>query len=200
MAKQLSFLSDEGGSIPTSPLQYHIRKVNSLTASNFYSRWHYLGNTDFISTVNYGAYFENICHGVISYGSPNAKKMKNYYDENTQKGWWEIKRLAMVDDAPKNSESRFIKVSRILLRKEFFVKGILTLADTSVNHTGIIYRASGFKYIGLTAQKSDYVLNGKKIQRGKVANLGGDWVERPRKHLFVMEFKHSKDAINGQGE
>lgn len=179
----------DGGASPTSPLQFFIRTVNHFTATNFYKKWHYLGDTDFISTINFGAYFDNICHGVISYGSPNAKKMKGYYDENSQDGWFEIKRLAMSDKAPKNSESRFIAISMRMLRKMFKVIGMVTLADSSVGHSGIIYKASGFKYLGLTDKKSDYVLNGKKVQRGKVSGLGGQWVARPQKHLFIMEFK-----------
>jgi hypothetical protein len=189
MVEQDMFPNLDGGSISTSPLQLFIRVVNHETATNFYSKWHYLGKTSFISTINYGAFFENICHGVISYGIPNAKKMKGYYDENSQNGWWEIKRLAMTDFCPKNSESRFIAISQKILIKSFHVNGIVTMADSSVSHTGIIYKASGFKYLGMTDKKSDYVVNGKKIQRGKVVGLGGQWVERPQKHLFIKDFR-----------
>lgn len=188
MAEQDLFPNLGSGSIPTSPLQLKVREVNFETAGNFYSKWHYLGDTDFIATINYGAFFENICHGAISYGSPNAKKMRGLYDENSQDGWFEIKRLAMTDDAPKNSESRFIRISLMLLRKTFGVVGLITLADSSVGHVGTIYKASGFSYRGLTAEKSDYILDGKKLQRGKVSGMGGVWVPRPRKHLFVMRF------------
>lgn len=188
MEEQDLFPSLGGGSIPTSPLQLFVRQVNFETACNFYYKWHYLGQTAFISTINYGAFFENICHGVISYGSPNAKKMAGYYDENTQDGWWEIKRLAMTDVAPHNSESRFIAISMKILKKSFSVVGVITLADTSVGHVGTIYRASGFNYLGLTDKKSDYLLNGKKVQRGAVVGLGGKWVDRPQKHLFIKQF------------
>lgn len=186
------FQQVDGGAIPTSPLQLFVRQVNHETATNFYKKWHYLGDTDFISTINFGAYFDNICLGVISYGSPNAKKMKGFYDENSQDGWFEIKRLAMSDKAPRNSESRFIAVSMRLLRKIFKVVGMITLADSSVGHVGTIYKASGFKYLGLTAKKSDYVKDGKKIQRGKVSGMGGAWVDRPQKHLFVIQFNEIK--------
>jgi hypothetical protein len=179
------FQSSNEGATPISPLQMFIRPVNHLTTTNFYKKWHYLGNTDFLSTVNYGAYFNNFLRGVISYGSPNAKKMKGLYDEKTQNGWWEIKRLAMDNIAPKNSESRFIAITIRLLRKNFSVKGILTLADTKVGHTGIIYRASGFEYKGLTPQKSDFWVNGKIKQRGKSKGIKGQWIPRSRKHLFV---------------
>ena len=176
----------DGGANPTSPLQMIIREVNSFTAFNFYQKWHYLKDTEFLATIHYGAYFENICRGVISFGSPNAKRLRGFYNEFSQKGWFEIKRLAMDNTAPKNSESRFIAISIKKLKKTFKVKGIVTLADPSYGHKGTIYKASNFKYLGLTAQKDDYVLNGKKIQRGKVSGMGGQWIPRSRKHLFIL--------------
>jgi len=184
-----------GGARPTSPLQFLIREVNHTTATNFYKKWHYLGEIDFIASVNYGAYFLNNIYGVISYGCPNAKKMRGLYDEKTQCGWWEIKRLAMDDNAPRNSESRFIRVSLKILRKFFIVRGLLTLADDGVGHVGTIYKASGFEYKGLSEIKSDYVLNGKKIQRGKVVGLGGEWIPRSRKHVFFLKFENAKNSI-----
>ena len=189
MAEQLSFQTTDGGSIPTSPLQLFAREVNRATANVFYRRWHYLGDTPFIAAIHYGAYYNGLCQGVISFGSPNAKKLKGYYDEYTQGGWWEIKRLAMRDACPKNSESRFIAVSLRLLRKTFTVKGIVTLADSAQKHTGVIYKASGFKYLGLTAYKTDYQLeNGKLLQRGKPTKYRGNWIPRARKHLYIKVF------------
>ena len=195
IVEQSLFQVEDGGAIPTSTLQLRLKEINKLTASNFYKRWHYLGETDFISTINYGAYYDGWLVGVISYGSPNAKKMRGLYDENTQDGWWEIKRLAMTDDMPKNSESRFIAISTKLLRKSFKVVGMITLADDGVGHTGTIYRASGFEYKGLTAKKSDYVKDGKKVQRGKVSGTGGEWVDRSQKHLFVKQWGGSNEGL-----
>ena len=186
--QQPLFQTESGGAIPTSPLQLILKEVSKHTASCAYSRWHYLKDTEFISTINFVIYFQEILLGAISYGAPNAKKMKNLYNEKTQKGWWEIKRLALSEKCPNNSESRIIGISIMLLKKYFFVKGIITLADSSMGHQGIIYKATGFTYYGLTAPKSDYIVDGKKIQRGRVKGLQGHWVIRSQKHLFVKLF------------
>jgi hypothetical protein len=188
LVEQSLFQEEEGGAIPTSPLQLFIKPINKLTAEKFYKKWHYLGNTGFLSSINYGAYFEDQIVGTISYGSPNATEMAGYFDRYNQSGWWEIKRLAMTDDCPKNSESRFIAISIKLLRKDNIVKGIVTLADDGVGHKGTIYKASGFKYIGLSAPKKDFYINGKIQQRGKTKGIEGDWIDRSRKHKFVKIF------------
>ncbi len=183
------FQEKDGGSIPTSPLQFFIRKISKKTAYQGYNKWHYLKDTLFISTIDFGAYYENELYGAISFGAPNAKKMQGYYTEKTQQGWWEIKRLAMSEKAPKNSESRFIAISIKMLRKIHKVLGIITLADSEMGHVGTIYKASGFNYVGMTAPKSDFLFNGKKIQRGKVKHLDGAWIKRSRKHLYIKIFE-----------
>lgn len=190
--EQLLFQTTDSGAIPTSPLQLYIKEISKLTASNFFKKWHYLGETQFISTVNYGAYYDGYLVGSISYGAPNATELDGYFDRYTQYGWWEIKRLAMTDSCPKNSESRFIGISIKLLRKKYDVYGIVTLADDGVGHTGIIYKASGFKYLGLTDIKKDFYMNGKIQQRGKVKNKNGEWRLRSRKHKYIKTFPKNK--------
>lgn len=186
------FQMADSGAIPTSPLQFFIKEVSKLTASRFFKKWHYLGNSGFISTVNYGAYYDGFLVGSISYGAPNATELEGYFNRHTQYGWWEIKRLAMTDSCPKNSESRFIGISIKLLRKKYDVLGIVTLADDGVGHKGIIYRASGFKYLGLTDIKKDFYINGKIQQRGKTKGKNGEWLNRSRKHKYIKVFLNNK--------
>ena len=187
------FQKESGGAIPTSPLHLYIKEINKVTAKNCYRRWHYLKDTDFIQMFNYGAYFNGMIVGAISYGPPSAPEtVKGLFGTTNQQGYFEIKRLAMNDDCPKNSESRFIAISCKLLRRTTEVKGIVTYADSSVNHTGIIYKASGFEYKGLTAPKKDFWVNGRIKQRGKTKGVKGEWKDRPRKHLFIKIFKTIK--------
>jgi len=104
----------------------------------------------------------------------------------------ELTRLALSEVCPKNSESRVIAVSiRILKKASPSLKGIITYADTAQGHTGIIYKASNFKYLGLTAQKTDLFVDGKpvgKLKGVKYSEIKGEWVKRSRKHLFLKAF------------
>jgi hypothetical protein len=174
-----------GGSIPTSAHQIVVDEITRERAAWCYGQWHYLGETKFISTRNYGAFFNGILYGAITYGAPNATELDGYFDRYTQDGWFEIKRLALSPSLPKNSESRFIAVSLRLLKKSEAVRGVVTYADSGVGHVGTIYKAAGFDYKGLTAPKSDYVVHGKIQQRGKTKRGHGEWKPRSRKHLFV---------------
>ena len=185
---QSLFQGKEGGALPTSPLQLELQSIERGLARECFKKWHYLGDINFLSTYDFGVFYNQELWGCISFGSPNAKVLKGYWTPETQIGWYEIKRLALSDELPKNSESRVIAIGIKLLRKLDKVKGIVTYADNGVGHQGTIYRASGFAYRGLTAEKSDYWIGNKQIQRGKVSGRGGEWRTRSRKHLFVKQF------------
>ena len=189
MAELPLFQVEDGGSIPTSALQLYFRKISSRTAAKAYQLWHYLGDQEFISQINFGAYWEGKLEGAISYGPPNATDLAGYWDRNTQGGWWEIKRLVMSPLCPKNSESRFIAITIKLLCKIATVKGIITYADDGQGHQGTIYKASGFELIGMTSPKKDFWVNGKIQQRGKTKQVEGEWRDRSRKWLFIKDFR-----------
>lgn len=191
IAEQSLFQMIGGGAIPTSPHEFKLKEINRKLAQECYRKWHYLGDTGYISTFNIGIYANSRLWGAISMGSPNAKTMQGLYTPKTQFGWWEIKRLALSDDCPKNSESRIIAVAIRLLKKVRDVKGIITYADDNVGHKGTIYKASGFKYMGLAASKSDFFEEGhnRPKQRGKIVGLKGEWKPRSRKHLFIKIFQ-----------
>jgi len=165
--------------------------VNKRTASIAYTKWHYMGSKGFLSSYNYGVYFDDILVGAISYGIPNAPNINGIYTQETQGDYLELTRLALSDNCPKNSESRVIAITIKMLKRTIpKLKGIITYADTAQNHTGVIYRASNFKYLGLTAQKTDLFVDGKpvgKLKNTKYSDIDGEWVKRSRKHLFYMK-------------
>lgn len=187
---QSLFQETEGGAIPTSPLQLRFEVIEPRTAAIAYRRWHYLGGAGFLSQINFGAYFDGELEGAISYGPLSAPEMKGYWDRQTQFGWYEIKRLAMSQRCPRNSESRFIGRTISLLRKRCLVNGIVTYADSGAGHTGIIYKASGFQYMGLTSPKTDFWIGDMNIgqRRGGIKGKVGEWRPRSRKHLFIKIF------------
>jgi hypothetical protein len=187
--KQQTIQFENSGAIPTSPHQLKLKEIEKKVASLCYERWHYFGKKGFLSSVNYGVYFGDKLMGGISFGIPNAKNIKGIYTSDTQRDFFELTRLALSDECPKNSESYVISKAIYLIRKKFQnIKGIITYADTKYNHTGTIYRASNFKYLGLTAQKTDLYVNGimvGKLKGIKYRDLGGTWIKRSRKHLFI---------------
>jgi len=182
-----------GGATPTSPLQFKIISITKSQASEIYSRYHYLSDKGFLHQFSFGALFDGILWGAITYAIPNPRNIKGLYDKDEQVGVLEISRLAFAPNSPKNSCSRMIGISTKLLKQRYPLRILISYADTAQNHIGTIYKASGFKYHGLTAKKTDFVdLDGNlvgKIKGAKYSEMDGYWVERSQKHLFSKIFK-----------
>lgn len=182
----------DGGSTPTSALQLVIKPIELQAAMDCFRRWHYLGDANIFATRSFGVYVNNWLSGALSFGPPHATELMGYYDRHTQSGWWEIVRFALRDDLPKNSESRSLAIAIKMLRHAENVVGIVTRADSGQNHTGTIYRAIGFTYLGLSAPKTDAVIDGKVVHRGIRKGSGATWIPRSRKHVFVKMFKEAQ--------
>lgn len=191
---QTTFQWSGTGAIPSTPQLLRLRTVPMRVAKLVYEWWHYLGTTPFMGAVHYGVYFGEQLVGCLSYGQVNAPVLEGVYDYETQTEWLELKRFALMDSLPKNSESRVLSVSLKLLRKDFpSIKGVVTYADIGQNHKGTIYKASNFEYRRITAKKSEYVFKGKVLRSSnrdqlRYRNVSGEWREKSQKHLFIKRF------------
>jgi hypothetical protein len=85
----------------------------------------------------YGAECGNRWYAVAAWSSPSARLLNG-------KGLLELRRMAISDDAPKNTASRMLKVMVKLLRKERpELEKLISYQDTEV-HKGTIYKAAGW--------------------------------------------------------
>lgn len=114
--------------------------------------------------------------------------------ESNQSGFWELSRLAMVDDERKipNLTSWFVSRCIRQLRKDRYVRAIISYADSKY-HNGYIYQATNFKYYGLAPQKSDFFYvdedgEEKQLWRGKSSDKQGEWRPRSRKHRYMLVY------------
>jgi len=73
----------------------------------------------------------------------------------------ELRRLCCIDDTPKNTESFFIGAMLRWLKKHTSHKVVVSYADAEYGHTGTIYKASNFKYLGRATGAKIIVYDGK---------------------------------------
>jgi hypothetical protein len=74
----------------------------------------------------------------------------------------ELRRLCCIDNTPKNTESYFIGFTLRWLKKNTDIKKVISYADSNYNHSGVIYRASNFNYLGMTLGGRVIVYNNKQ--------------------------------------
>lgn len=146
METQLAFQLEEGGSIPTSPLQFSFEVIKAISACELNAKWHsrfpaihwsnVVRNKHYIC---YAAKFEGQFFAVGIWSSPiAANRLKD-----GQK-LLELRRMAINDQSPKNTASRMLSWMRKDIEKRFpDVLRLISYQDTEA-HSGTIYKASGW--------------------------------------------------------
>jgi hypothetical protein len=74
----------------------------------------------------------------------------------------ELRRLCCIDDTPKNTESYFIGSMLRWLKQNTHHKIVVSYADAEHGHSGTIYKASNFKYLGKQRGAKVIVFNGRQ--------------------------------------
>ena len=183
---------------------FNIERVNKEQIKEILYTYHYLKDEskDFKSGYNYSLYrksFTDILNIGGSLGAcvftglpvPEIAVGAFGLQRHEQDGLYELSRLCVHPDIQKteyNITSWFVSRCIKQFRKDTKVRAILSYAD-SKHHNGIIYRATNFKYYGLTDPKKDfYYADGTKHSRGSVKGIEGEWRERSRKHRYLMIF------------
>jgi hypothetical protein len=197
MATQLTFQFDEGGSIPTSPLQYIIKPIPYKLAMDVVIEHHYLHRRSSCSYA-FGIYTpSNLLLGVITYGSPVSRSLqKGICGNDEANNVIELTRLWVDDRAPKNIESFFIGRTLKMIPNEI----IVSYAEIQQGHLGIIYQATNWIYTGLSDKHVIWFIDGvtSKHPRHIFDSYGGfkkaqlilgDRIQkqyRPRKHRYIF--------------
>lgn len=191
MIEQDLFQNQDGGLIPTSPLQFVVKRIDNKLAKIFCRTWHYSHSCPSCKFV-FGAFWSDLLIGIIAYGEPAMRNQKKCYEAVL-----ELRRLCLIDIAPKNSESKFISISLRWLKKLGISGNIISLADPEHGHTGVIYRASNFKYVGLEkgGGSRKIIIDGKQYHSRNAFQLFGASGYKKLKALFndvVVENKKRK--------
>jgi len=111
-------------------------------------RKHYLGKWPGVCVLSLGLFVDQVPKGVVVFALPPIETSKRY-----GKFTWELARLWVCDSMPVNTESYFIARAIRYIRKQHKNVGMLvSYADPSAQHTGVIYKASNWRSDGKTDQ------------------------------------------------
>jgi hypothetical protein len=108
------------------------------------------------STFCFKILFKERLVGAILFGQLSTTAWKKF--SSVEEEVLELRRLVLVDAAKKNSESRVIsKAIKQIKKASSTVKFIVSYADPNYGHTGVIYRASNFKFVGMSGKDKGFV-------------------------------------------
>ena len=149
----------------------------------------------------FGLIKENKIVGVCMYGTPSSAPLRRGIAGDRYKNEViELTRLWIEDSIGRNAESFLIGNTIRKINKKI----IVSFADTSQGHLGIVYQASNFLYTGLSAKRTDWTVRGINKHGQTLADkytvsemrehYGDDFflTERPRKHRYIFINASSK--------
>ena len=133
-----------------------VKPVKAASAHAFVRKHHYSYLSCNNSQIHLGVFFGKLMRGCLQFGPSLYKKNTIGLVRGTE---WnqclELNRMVMVDDTPRNSESRAIAVSlRLLKNAAPHLKWVISYADGAQCGDGTIYRASGFILSGIIPNTS----------------------------------------------
>lgn len=142
---------------------YKVELCHRREVVDFIEKWHYSKNVNGLTTDYCFKLLDKNGDiiGAMIYGKIAMANVWKKYSK-TEKDLIELKRLCCIDETPKNTESYFIGYTLRWLRKNTDIKRVISYADTTYSHEGTIYKATNFKYIGMTNKGKVIMYKGKR--------------------------------------
>ena len=140
-----------------------IKPISRSMCEPFIIGIHYAKRWPSISYA-FGLYDENELVGVVTYGTPpSAPLKKGIAGDHFKSDVLELNRLCLKYNRI-NEASRLVGKSLSMLPKG---KIVVSFADISQGHVGIVYQATNFLYCGLSAKRTDWKVKGKEHLHGQ---------------------------------
>lgn len=153
--------------------EWEVRPVDFEVAKRLVRDYHYArGGSNTRCFVHglfrVGEIWDENCKGVAWWIPPTRDAAVATYPERPE-GVLSLSRLVIVPGVPKNACSFLLSRSVKLIPVKDW-PCLVTYADEWKGHTGAIYKASNWQYVGLTKPQEIFVLNGVMKSR-KAGNL-----------------------------
>lgn len=143
-------------------ITYTVHPCERSEIRDFIEEWHYSHNINgLLSDYCFKLMDGDKMVGAMIYGGLGMANCWKKYAEKRE-DIIELRRLCCIDDTPKNTESYFIGRTLKWLKKNTSIKKVISYADNTYNHRGIIYQASNFQHLGKTAKGRVIMYNGKR--------------------------------------
>jgi hypothetical protein len=161
--------TNDNGSIPISSLQSLIVEECPVADVRVFIEQHHYSKS--IRGVTPSHCFKVTLYvqvvGAAIFGLPGMRETLEKYSEFGKYKLVELRRFCMIDDTPRNSESKSISVMLRALKK-YGVQRVLSYADPTYGHVGTIYKALGFVCLGQTPSCSVIIYKDRQVKRSSL--------------------------------
>lgn len=136
---------------------YTISNISSKEGKDFICHNHYTHGCN-NCPMCYGLFEEGVLIGACAFAIPCSETVRSYIFGKEQKSHViELHRLFIFDITPKNTESWFVsRVLKMLKEDRPDIWAVVSFADGTENHRGVIYQALNAMYYGLSRKAIFY--------------------------------------------
>ena len=178
--------------------EWEVRPMSDLSVAGQMVGWyHYAAGAANTATYLHGlfrkgAFWEAECLGVAWWIPPTKTAARATYPARWQ-GVLALSRLVIAPGVPKNACTFLLARSRKLIDRELW-PCFVTYADDWQGHSGTIYRADNWQYVGKTKPERVYVINGRMVARkagpktrthAEMLALGAECIGSYAKHKYM---------------
>ena len=195
-----------------SVTEFTVEEIPRKFVDPFIKKYHYSKSTNGIQQKEcFGLYTQGNFGlpkmiGAMMYAIPSMPATAAKYNPVNPDRCVELRRLCCIDDTPKNTESYFIGYTLRWLRDNTKVKKVISYADETYNHRGVIYKASNFKHLGMTS-KGKVIVYKNKLYHDKTIRTKKPYAERIKtaldngtahyrdtlgKHIYMYELRRKQ--------
>lgn len=184
---------------------YYVKKVAASMAKEFVKEHHYSHGIH-NGPMTYGLLrtIDDSVVGVLAFATPSSEAVcASVFGPEYRRAVTELHRLVLLDEIPHNAESFFISRALKLLRSDRpKYAAVLSFADSTQGHRGVIYQATNALYCGTTGRAIFYEdetgrlrhprQNGVNISKEDAESRGWKPVRREAKHRYLFLLPMSK--------
>lgn len=180
--------------------EWEVRKASLKLARDLVEEYHYAHGSSKTAVYVHGLFKRK---GAELFGAAIWLPPTRVACESVNKANWtrvlSLSRLAIKPEVPNNGASFLIAGSIRLIKEDGRFASLVTYADESQGHTGAIYRATNWAYVGKTGPylRWEDPFTGRQVAQqatktrtvGKMLELGYVKAGRFYKHKFVMHLE-----------
>lgn len=149
------------------------KEINKEEALKMIQEYHYSNTLPRLNKHFIGFYLKDELVGVVTlgWGTRPLHTIKKIFPSLETKDYYEIGRMCMTEEMPRNSESQMIsKLTKWIKENEPDVKVLFTWADGIMGKVGYVYQSCSFLYGGFN-ETDIYMKDGIKIHPRQTRSL-----------------------------
>ena len=168
---------------------FEVKEIHKVNAIDFVQKFHYSPVMPKLTKYFLGFFLDGDLKGVLTlgWGTQPRQTINKMFPGLESKDYYEIGKMCMDEDMPRNSESQMISATIKWMKKNTDCLFLYTMADGIMGKCGYVYQASNF-YFGEKYWTQVYLMeNGEKLHPRSTKELCRENAEfSGREKIFWM--------------